>query len=91
MTTPIGEGFTAIYRVHRHPQDQGDQDVGDNVRTPKVRLVREIAKSEKGEPLTFRFCQAPANLTINLPQPKPGDSPAAKRMRQRSGAARKWR
>ena len=80
VTTPTGEGFTAIYAFADIRKIKVSQDVGDSVPNPEGPGLSVKPKSGKSEPLTFEFAKgAPANLTINLPQPKPGDSPAAKK------------
>lgn len=70
LTTPTGEGFTAIYAFTDINKLKIDQNPGaDN---PAMKM----ANKGKKEPVYFGFTKgAPAALTVKLPQPKAGDLP----------------
>ncbi|MEA3213619.1 MAG: hypothetical protein QOE70_6676 [Chthoniobacter sp.] len=76
VTTPMGEGYTAIYAFADVNKLKIRQDLGDSMPAGAGAGMGLPKKAAKADPVTFRFVKgAPATLTVNLPQPKPGDLP----------------
>jgi hypothetical protein len=75
VSTPKGEGFTAIYAFTDINKLKIDENPGANLPggdNPAMKL----ANKGKKEPVKFEFTKgAPASLKVKLPQLKPGDLP----------------
>lgn len=88
VTTPAGEGFTALYAFTDINKLKINQDLGDSMPTSGGTGISAAPRAAKGEPVTFVFTKgAPAGLTIHVPQPKDADLAKAqeKKAEQPSG------
>ncbi len=75
VTTPMGEGYKAIYAFTDINKLKVDQNPGDNMPGADNPMLQKANKTKK-EPVKFEFTKgSPASLTVKLPQPKPGDLP----------------
>ncbi|HEX8295392.1 MAG TPA: hypothetical protein VF593_03775 [Chthoniobacteraceae bacterium] len=78
ITTPTGEGFTAIYAFADVSKLRVDQNPGDNI-PGGANAAMMLGEKAKTEAVKFQFTKgAPASLVVKLPQPKPGDLPKEK-------------
>jgi hypothetical protein len=86
LTTPTGEGFTAIYAFTDINKVKIDQNPGENLPGAGSSLMKMGNKTKK-EPVKFEFVKgAPASLTVKLPQPKQGDLPKERPQLPQGGA-----
>ena len=75
LTTPTGEGYTAVYAFTDINKLKIDENPGANLPGGDNPAMKMANKGKK-EPVKFEFTKgAPASLTVKMPQPKPGDLP----------------
>jgi hypothetical protein len=75
VTTPTGEGYTAVYAFTDINKVKVEQNPGESI-PGGANPAMKMANKGKKEPVKFEFVKgSPATLTVKLPQPKQGDLP----------------